>query len=612
MPFDRRMLAWSAIPALAALAYGPALGNPLAYDDLFAVKDNAFIRQLNLIPLFFHGGLTSSGFANGQFRPLTIFTFLLNYMLAGDSPFTYRLLNLVLHAANALLGALVLRRLLVTSPASNRSSVTTKATAWAAAVLAGWIFAVHPINSLAILLIWKRATLLATFFSLTAVLCLLRLRGQGDDGRRARHPWLLCLGIWISQVLAVASKETAIVLPATLLLLEVWPVSRRSWRELLRVHLPLWSMGAATALFFIARVRSGSAMPPLVYLGTQAKVVWRYLAMVFAPSLLSTVYEIKPADRNDALAWLAAAGMLALLVGAVWLARRLPFPALAVIWCAIALAPTTSLIPIPLLVDEDRVYLAFLPLWGVLAAGAVRLADRRPVLLRRVVASGIALAVLLAAGFTLARGALWSDPELLWFDAQEKHPGSSTAALSYCAALAERPDMPPLAIAACETANRRFPENQLVKMNLVTIYVAVGAIEKADAIVASALKTDEGSPQFERLAGHLAWAKGRPAEAITHYQRALQRLPLNLEIAIYLARSYAELGRTGEARDLAGQIDRWTMPNDTGQRLSLAELHRAIGWRERACKEYENLLPLRSGQLIANPDWAALQAACAH
>jgi predicted Zn-dependent protease len=149
-------------------------------------------------------------------------------------------------------------------------------------------------------------------------------------------------------------------------------------------------------------------------------------------------------------------------------------------------------------------------------------------------------------------------------------------------------------------------------MNLVTIYVAVGAIDKADALVASALKTDEGSPQFERLAGHLAWAKGRPAEAITHYQRALQRLPLNLEIAIYLARSYAEIGRTGEARDLAGQIDRWTMPNDASQRLSLAELHHAIGWQERACKEYEELRRLGSGQLSANRDWAALQAACVH
>jgi tetratricopeptide (TPR) repeat protein len=334
--------------------------------------------------------------------------------------------------------------------------------------------------------------------------------------------------------------------------------------------------------------------------------------MVLAPSLLSTVYQIQPAGKDDALAWLGAAGILALLVGAVWLARRFPFPALAVIWCAIALAPTSSLIPIPLLVDEDRVYLAFLPLWGILAAAAVRLADRRSVVLRRVVASGIALAVLLAGGFTLARGTLWSEPELLWFEACKRAPGSATAAVNYCAALVEKPDRLRLAIAECETANRRFPGNQSVKMNLVTIYAAVGALDKADALLASALKTDEVSPQFERLAGHLAWAKGRPAEAITHYQRALQRLPLNLEIAIYLARSYAELGRTAEARDLAGQIDRWTMPHDASQRLSLAELHRAIGWRERACKEYEELRPLGSGQLSANPDWVALQAACVH
>ena len=604
------MLAWFAVPLLAALAYGPALGNPLTYDDLSAIKDNAFIRQLNLIPVLFHGGLTSNGFANGQFRPLTILTFSLNYLLAGDSPFTYRLLNLVIHAANALLGALLLRRLLLAFPVSNRSLLPSKATASAAAILAGCVFGVHPINSLAVLLIWKRATLLATFFSLTAAICLLRLRGQDESDRPARPQWLLCLGIWISQVLALASKETAIVLPAMLLLVDVWPQSRRSWRELLPVHLPLWSIGAATAVFFLVRIGSLSVMPPLVYLGTQAKAVWRYLAMVFAPSLLSTVYQIKPAGKDDALAWLGAAGILALLVAAVWLARRFPLPALAVIWCAIALAPTSSLIPIPLLVDEDRVYLAFLPLWGLVAAGAIRLAERRSVLFRRAVATGIAVAVLVAGGFTLARGALWSDPELLWSDACKRHPGSATAAANYCAAVAGNPDRLPLALAACESANRRFPANQSVKMNLVTTYAAVGAIDKADAVVASTLETDEVSPQFERLAGHLAWAKGRPAEAIPHYQRALQGLPFNLEIAIYLARSYAELGRMAEARDLAGQLDHWTMPNDASERLSLAELHRAIGWRERACKEYEELRPLRSGQ--ANRDWAALQDACVH
>jgi hypothetical protein len=54
------------------------------------------------------------------------------------------------------------------------------------------------------------------------------------------------------------------------------------------------------------------------------------------------------------------------------------------------------------------------------------------------------------------------------------------------------------------------------------------------------------------------------------------------------------------------------MPNDASQRLSLAELHHAIGWQERACKEYEELRRLGSGQLSANRDWAALQAACVH
>jgi len=198
-------------------------------------------------------------------------------------------------------------------------------------------------------------------------------------------------------------------------------------------------------------------MSPLVYLGTQAKAVWRYPAMVLAPSLLSTVYQIQPAGKDDALAWLGAAGILALLVGAVWLARRFPFPALAVIWCAIALAPTSSLIPIPLLVDEDRVYLAFCPC-GAFSQPLLS-AWRTDV---RCAATGgrIRHRAGRSAGRRVHPGSrtLWSEPELLWFEACKRAPGSATAAVNYCAALVEKPDRLRLAIAECETANRVSPE----------------------------------------------------------------------------------------------------------------------------------------------------------
>ncbi len=188
---------------LATAAYWGALDDPFVYDDLSAISGNLLIRKLQVAWVFVAGAPTSEGFAYGQFRPLPMFSLALNYHWSGIAPWAYRFTNLVLHVANCLLAALVLRRVLTAFPIGRNGRVLDEREAGWAAFLGSAFLAVHPIHSMVVLLVWKRATLLAGFFSLLAVWCLERLRGIGDNapsptgmsrvwlvaGLYTSHPW---------------------------------------------------------------------------------------------------------------------------------------------------------------------------------------------------------------------------------------------------------------------------------------------------------------------------------------------------------------------------------------------------------------------------------------
>lgn len=603
-------LAWLGLPLLACLVYAPALHNPFVYDDLVAIKDNALIRQLHLAPLFLRGGVSTDGFANGQFRPLTVLTFALNYRVGGVDPFGYRLVNLVLHMANALLGALLVRGLLARVPLVVRKPPLSRESATVVALLAMAWFVVHPINSLAILLAWKRATLLFSLFSLIAILCLLALRSSHSD-----NPWRrrgLLAGLWASQLLAVASKENAAVLPLVILLVELWPTAdaqpRRRPRDALVVLVPTFAVGIASAAFLLTRATQQVEIGPFAYLATQTKVVWSYLAMWVVPTLVSTVYDVVPGNTADVMTWgagLATAGALVLIV---WSARRWPFVSLASAWVVLWLAPTSSLVPIPLLEDEDRTYLAFLLLWALPAAALAWLADRPRARVPARVGTGLILVAL--TGLTLSRVTLWSDAEVLWRDAIKHHPRSHIAATNYCAAVLAQPDKAKQAVAVCSDMHARAPGSGKLQGMLVAAYRNAGAAERAEQLLARFLEDDEPGPEVLRTAGHSAWFHDRPREAIAYYRRALALHPFDFESVLYMARSYVELGELDHARSLATQLDRWSLPDNLHFSLALAELHRAVGWQARACAEVGAMRPRLDASFASNVDLRNLRAAC--
>ena len=164
---SRQIVVGSAlIVALTLLAYAPAIRGGFVADDEQYLAGNGTLRSVH--------GLRQIWFdppASPQFYPLTFTTFWIDYHLWGLNPLGYHVVNVALHATNALVLWLLLHRLRVCG-------------AW----LASAMFALHPVHVESVAWIAERKDVLSGLFALLAVLAWLRFAATRLPGSRRSPP----------------------------------------------------------------------------------------------------------------------------------------------------------------------------------------------------------------------------------------------------------------------------------------------------------------------------------------------------------------------------------------------------------------------------------------
>ncbi|KAF4094271.1 hypothetical protein AMELA_G00011300 [Ameiurus melas] len=162
------VVSWKETCLLAALVVGCYWNSWLCgfvFDDVSAILDNKDLRPStpiqNLFLNDFWGTPMSEERSHKSYRPLTVLTFRLNYLLSELSPASYHLLNVVLHAAVCIL-FLRFCRLLMDRTTS---------------LVAALLFAVHPVHTEAVTGVVGRAELLSSIFLLAAFLAYTKSKG---------------------------------------------------------------------------------------------------------------------------------------------------------------------------------------------------------------------------------------------------------------------------------------------------------------------------------------------------------------------------------------------------------------------------------------------------
>ena len=174
--------------------YVNSIFNPFIFDDTFLVTGNAYIKNFGNFPYYF----THSLFMGGQldfYRPMQTILYAVIYHLFGLNVVPYHLLNIFLHAGNAILIYVLLKKIY-----SEKISL-----------LVSVLWAIHPIQTEAITYISGTAEPLFLFFTLLSILFF--------SGRR----YVFSL---FSFLLAFLSKETAVLVPFLIYIYEYARVSK--------------------------------------------------------------------------------------------------------------------------------------------------------------------------------------------------------------------------------------------------------------------------------------------------------------------------------------------------------------------------------------------------
>ncbi len=368
---------------VAVLVHGPALAGGFVWDDQALIVNNQSIRSWEhlgdiLSRDFFH--LHDDPAPYGYYRPVVTLSYLLDYQLWGLEPAGFHLTNVLVHAANSVLVALLLLRL-----------GCSRGLGLAVALL----FAVHPIHTENVAWIAGRTDLIAFLFTATALLLYL------EGGARGEPRSVLTALSWLAFGLGLLAKEMSVVLLAWLPLVQRL-VLRLSWRDVARGLLPYVLLFVGYCGWRLALDLAPPSTPAnhgfALALLSAAPTVVRYLGWMALPVDL-TAYVQNPYTQSLAdPRFLGAVALLALLGLAVRRFLRGPPGWLWVGMLAAAFVPLLNLARIAGPADMGNVMaerFAYFPSFPFLAAAClflVRLAKLRARALAPRVACAVALA----------------------------------------------------------------------------------------------------------------------------------------------------------------------------------------------------------------------------
>lgn len=315
-----------------------------------------------------------------QYYPVVFSTFWIEHQLWELEPRGYHIVNVLLHALNALL---VWRLWVVLRLPGGR----------AAGWLAAAVFALHPVHVESVAWITERKNVLSGAFYLLAALACLQFEKEREierDSRREAWGWYGASLVLF--VLALLSKSVACSLPAALILFMLYQRKRLTVSRLLPL-VPMFIIGLVLALNTarIERIHVGAEGADFDF-----NVIDRLLiacnALLFYPwKLLKPwpvmfIYPRWTIDAGSVALWLGVAAVLAIAAGAlVAYVRGWRGPALALAFYAGTIFPALGFVNIyPMrfsFVADHFQYLASLGMIALVVGGLAFLAKRSSLLI---------------------------------------------------------------------------------------------------------------------------------------------------------------------------------------------------------------------------------------
>jgi len=550
--------------------YWSTIHGAFHYDDFHHIVENKSIRNLgNLAELFLDPATFSSQRGARMYRPVLMTSYAVNYSLGELNPDGWHLFNILLHGLNTLLLFGIARKFL-RHPGP--------------ALLVALIFVIHPVGGESINYISSRSSLLMATFFLAAFLA---YQHGVEQERIRRWPWLVLANILY--VLALFTKESAVVLPLVILVYEFLflrgPESERKMpggvsRRLLPLILLTIGYLILRQLMLGVILSPVQTRPVWINLLTEIKAYFFYIRLMLWPVGLSVDHSFRiETSITGPRVLLALSGLILLLSLGLFLARSKESGnrvlSLCLVWYFLTLVPTSSIVPLNMLVNERRLYLPLAAFALALGTAYLKIKPRAP----RTSLGVLLFTALSFSSLVIARNPVWNQEVSLWRDAYRKAPDNPRPArgLADCyffdnqlerslglyrkASLLE-PDSARIhhnigvtldllgqaesALHELKLAYDLFPDDVWINFSLGNVYEQVGSFELARFHLEKAVALDPNHAMAHNNLGRIYFVQGNWDAAEYEYRLALGLEPehefanYNLGLLLYHRRRAEE------------------------------------------------------------------------
>lgn len=579
---------------LSCITYANTLQNAFVQDDYILIANNHFVKSWEnlksllsqekyLTPVKDFHPTRVHGSGELTYRPITTFSYFWDYSCNALNPIGYHITNIILHTFNVLL--LFYLALLLLKKRS-------------LAFIAAMLFSVHPINAETVSVINFREDLLTTLFFNAAFICYIGTTQATVLRKICFYLLSLC-----SFLLALLSKESAVVFPLILMLYDYFFVDHQRWGLCFRNFISRYALYMIFLAYYVITywvfklALSGYIQPyrgesfyanMLIILNVIATylrwLIWPIDMHVALTEPLGLGFPYTIANFQNLFATMLVLG--ALSVGFL-LRKKNAILSFSVFWFFITLIPVSNIVPLPTLIATHFLYL---PMVGVALFGGElwRLGTHAN---SRWISSSFAKAltriffgVLLAMCFfiTPLRNTIWQSNLSLWRECVRVYPKDPLAHTNYgielkqidgllghairefklAAAIDPTNSFPhhelgvaykekehyALAIDAFQKAVQINPQNLAAYFNLGWSYIYMKQWAEAQQVCREIEKVNPNLPQRYELQGAIAFEQGKIPESLGNFKKAVKLDPDNEKLWTNLGVIYFKMNQMEAAR----------------------------------------------------------------
>lgn len=576
-------LSLALIVFMGVLVYANSLNGQFLWDDEVLVKYNPHIKDWAHLKTIFTSRLGSTAKEAGAFyRPVQTFTYLVDYSFWRLNVVGYHAMNMALHilVAGSLFGLI---QILFQNVKLS--------------LLTALLFVVHPMHTEAVSYVSGRADSLVVLFIFLSYIFYLK---------HSQKPKIrMLIGISVSYILALLSKEISLILPFLLLFYHFSfkkPVDKKAFSVLIGtlISYVLWRLiVVGTGTIVEGAVPTFFQRLPGVFVA-----LTNYFRILILPFDLHMEYGGILFPLAEPKAIIGIVLLVILLVYVFKKREKDPFLFFATGWFFICLLPSSNLFyAINAYMAEHWLYLPSVGFFLVAARFLVNLYDNQKF---RGLAGVIILGLLIFySGLTIRQNRYWNNGIDFYKRMLHYAPKSSRLYNNLAKAYYDAGKKGEL-IKLLKSAIQLQPDNALAHNNLGNAYKGVGKFKEAVGAYEQAIKIDpQHAGPYYNLSTIYFDVQGRKEDAIRLLNKAIELSPYFSKAYNKLGLIYLERGEKEKAVELLNRSLKLN-PDDPEIYHNFGYIHFQSGETEKAKEMYKKAAEVNPRYAAAYHDLAII------